>query len=207
VAPERRVPVAFRTLGCKVNRVESEDVAADLISRGAILATEDEAAVIVVNTCTVTGEADAKARKAVRRALRAAGRPLVVVTGCLAALDPAGLSALGDRVVVEPDKERVAARVAENLALSGPAQTTPVRSGEGFRTRAPLKVQDGCDNFCTYCIVPHARGNPRSLPLGEVVRTARALALRRGLPDTRAAEGAGRLRQLLHVLHRPARPG
>jgi len=175
VAPERRVPVAFRTLGCKVNRVESEDVAADLIGRGAVLSAEDEAAVIVVNTCTVTGEADAKARKAVRRALKASGSPLVVVTGCLASLDPAGLSALGDRVVVEADKERVAARVAEHLALAGAPATTPVRAGQGFRTRAPLKVQDGCDNFCAYCIVPHARGNPRSVPLDDVLRTARGL--------------------------------
>ncbi len=170
------VPVALRTLGCKVNRVESEDIAADLIGRGAVISAEDEAAVIVVNTCTVTGEADAKARKAVRQALKAARRPLVVVTGCLAAIDAASLRALDERVIVEADKERVADRVADALGLgvAGPHEHA-VRAGEGFRTRALLKVEDGCDNFCTYCIVPHARGVPRGVPLGEAVAQAEGL--------------------------------
>lgn len=194
-----RVPVrvAFKTLGCKVNRVESEDIAADLIGRGAVLVPEDEAALVVVNTCTVTGEADAKARKAVRHALNTAASPIVVVTGCLASLDKAALEALGSRVIVEADKERVADRVARALALeaavSTGAQATgaqaaavpaaggedagarAVRTGEGFRTRALLKVEDGCDVFCAYCIVPHARGVPRSVPLAEAVAEARRL--------------------------------
>lgn len=172
------VPVAFRTLGCKVNRVESEDIAADLLGRGAVLVAEDEAAVVVVNTCTVTGEADAKARKAVRQALSAAGGPVVVVTGCLAAVDAQALEAIDERVVVEADKQRVADRVAELLDLGvghGGVVEHPVRAGEGFRTRAMLKVEDGCDVFCAYCIVPYARGVPRSVGLGDAVAQARAL--------------------------------
>lgn len=170
-----RVPVAFRTLGCKVNRVESEDIAADLIGRGARIVDEDEAAVVVVNTCTVTGEADAKARKAVRHALKAAGSPLVVVTGCLASVDAASLEALDVRVVVEPDKSRVAARVALQLGLDDEPHGHGLRSGADFRTRAMLKVEDGCDNFCTYCIVPHARGVPKGVPLAEALAEAEAL--------------------------------
>jgi len=169
------VPVALRTLGCKVNRVESEDIAADLIGRGAFLAPEDEAAVIVVNTCTVTGEADAKARKAVRHALRAARAPVVVVTGCLAAVDREALEALGDRVIVEPAKELVPDRVADLLGLHAEPHAHAVRAGEGFRTRAMLKVEDGCDNFCSYCIVPHARGVPRGVPLATAVAEAESL--------------------------------
>jgi threonylcarbamoyladenosine tRNA methylthiotransferase MtaB len=170
------VRVAFRTLGCKVNRVESDAVAAELLGAGASVVAEDEASVIVINTCTVTGEADAKARKAVRHALRAAQAPVVVVTGCLASLDPNGLQALGDRVVVESDKTKVAGRVRELLGIAdGGCDSPVVRSGDAFRTRALLKVEDGCDNFCTYCIVPHARGGPRAVPLEHVAAEAKRL--------------------------------
>ncbi len=175
LAEPEGVPVAFRTLGCKVNRVESEAIAADLLGRGARLAAEDEAAVIVINTCTVTGEADAKARKAVRHALKAESRPVVVVTGCLAALDAETLRGLGGRVVVEADKAGVAARVAELLGLDARNGQRIVRTGAGFRTRASLKIEDGCDNFCTFCIVPHARGVPRAVPLADAVADATAL--------------------------------
>lgn len=172
--------VAFRTLGCKVNRVESDTIAAELLGRAVSIVDEDEAAVIVINTCTVTGEADAKARKAVRQALKAAGEPAVVVTGCLAAIDADALRSLGERVVVEADKERVAERVAQALGLTGDdgAEVAPLRltrTGEGFRTRVPVKVQDGCDRFCTYCIVPYARGRARSRAADEVVAEVRAL--------------------------------
>lgn len=185
-----RVPVAVRTLGCKVNRVESDQIAARLIGRGAELTGENAADVVIVNTCTVTGEADAKARKAVRHALKADRSPVVVVTGCLAALDAEGLAALGERVVVEADKTRVAALVAELLGLDAGTDgagavasvAPPVTAGEGFRTRAALKVQDGCDNFCTYCIVPYARGVPVSVPLDEVRAAARALVAA-GVPE------------------------
>lgn len=178
------VRVAFRTLGCKVNRVESEDIAADLIGRGAVLSSEGEAALVVVNTCTVTGEADAKARKAVRQALKAAGEPIVVVTGCLASVDRAALEALDARVIVEADKERVADRVADALALAsdadhGAPHAHAVRAGEGFRSRALLKIEDGCDVFCAYCIVPYARGVPRSVPLAQAVAEVERLVAAR----------------------------
>lgn len=171
--PGSRVRVAFRTLGCKVNQVESEAAAAALIGAGAEIVPEDAAQVVVINTCTVTGEADAKARKVVRHALRLPTAPIVVVTGCLAAIDADGLRALDPRVVVEPDKLVLAARIAGLLGLGEPA---PVRPGGGvLRTRAMLKVEDGCDAFCTYCIVPYARGVPRATPLADVVAEAERL--------------------------------
>jgi len=170
--------VAFRTLGCKVNRVESEQIAAELLGGGVLLVAEDEAQVVVINTCTVTGEADAKARKAIRHALKATSHPIVVVTGCLAALDTGELRAISPRVVVEADKERVAGVVATMLGANlGPGAATrrPVRVGEGFRTRAMIKIEDGCDNFCSYCIVPYARGVPRAVSFAEVVDSAASL--------------------------------
>lgn len=100
--------VAFRTLGCRVNRTDAETVAADLMGRGVAVVAEDDAEVVVVTTCTVTAESDHKARKAVRHALRGPAGPVVVVTGCLAALDPEGLRALGERVIVATDREAVA---------------------------------------------------------------------------------------------------
>ncbi|MDO8915561.1 MAG: tRNA (N(6)-L-threonylcarbamoyladenosine(37)-C(2))-methylthiotransferase MtaB [Coriobacteriia bacterium] len=193
--------VAVRTLGCKVNRTESESLIEELLGAGAVLVEEADADFVVVNTCTVTAEADAKARKAVRHALRAPRGPIVIVTGCLAALDPAGLAALDSRVVVDADKERLAQRVIARV-LPGPGTTlrsvkasagdpSPLRGSPGlqnlasggpetghpraFRTRATVKVQDGCDHRCAYCIVPDARGAPRSVPASNVVDRVAAL--------------------------------
>jgi threonylcarbamoyladenosine tRNA methylthiotransferase MtaB len=171
--------VAFKTLGCKVNQVESEDIVLDLLGRGAAIVGEDAASVIVVNTCTVTGEADAKARKAVRHALGAVGAPVVVVTGCMAALSRESLESLGERVIVETDKDRIAGRVIDLLRPpqsgldAGPV--TPVRSREAFRTRAMLKIEDGCDAFCSYCVVPYARGGPKPVLLSRIEAHAAGL--------------------------------
>jgi len=175
VSASGKLAVAFRTLGCKVNRVESESIAAELLGRGVTVTEESDADVVVINTCTVTGEADAKARKAVRHALRLPHLPLVVVTGCLAAIDARALRALGSRVLVESDKARVAARIAEHFEL-GHVPLATVRAGSAvFRTRVSIKIEDGCDNFCTYCIVPHARGVPRAEPLDTVLAEASGL--------------------------------
>jgi len=175
VSTDAGLTVAFRTLGCKVNRVESEAIAAELLGKGVSVAEECDADVIIINTCTITGEADAKARKAVRHVLRLPHEPLVVVTGCLAAVDADAVRALGERVVVESDKAKVAARVAEHLSVTE-AVAPALRVGSAvFRTRVSIKIEDGCDNFCTYCIVPHARGVPRAEPLAAVVAEASSL--------------------------------
>jgi len=177
VAPADALSVAVRTLGCKVNQVESETIVADLLGRGAHLSEENTAAVVVINTCTVTGDADKKARKAVRHALSLPQNPVVVVTGCLAAVDAPALHALDERVVVEADKSAVPGRVAAALGIASGAPTrTVLRAGQGFHTRVMLKVEDGCDNRCTYCIVPDARGVPRAEPLDALLAQVRDLA-------------------------------
>ncbi|MHB1136125.1 MAG: MiaB/RimO family radical SAM methylthiotransferase [Coriobacteriia bacterium] len=168
--------VAFVTLGCKVNQAESDTIASALPA-AQVVRDQAEADIIVVNTCTVTGEADHKARKAVRHALGQPGSPTVIVTGCLAALDAAGIAALGDRVIAEPDKERVRERVAllARAADAGAPTAHPVAVRATRRARVQLKVQDGCDSFCTYCIIPYARGVPRAVPLAGIEASARAL--------------------------------
>ena len=174
--------VALRTLGCKVNRTESEALAEALSGTCAVMMdAADGADVVVVNTCTVTGEADAKARKAVRHALGTGAA--VVVTGCLAAVDPHGLEALGPRVIVEPDRLTLPSTVARvagvTLAAGKTKSARPVPRG---RTRVMVKVQDGCDHRCSYCIVPDARGLPRSVPAAEVVERVEMLAAA-GVPE------------------------
>lgn len=164
---------AVVNLGCKVNRVESDSFERALSAAGWEEAPEEAAGLIVVNTCTVTGEAEKKTRKAVRHALRAASAARVVVTGCAAAIDPAAFEALGERVEVVPKAQmgEWLARAALRLAEPAPAGSAP--SG---RVRVGVKVQDGCDNACAYCIVHVARGRAWSRAADAVVAEAAALA-------------------------------
>ena len=168
---------AVVNLGCKVNRVESDAAAAVLLAQGASPAREEDADLIVVNTCTVTGEAEKKTRKAVRRALRTNPTATVVVTGCAAAVDAAFYESLDERVECVA-KAALSARVrklANDMGARSPlVASLPV--GAGFRSRVGVKVQDGCDNACTYCIVHVARGRATSRPADEVTAECVALA-------------------------------
>ncbi|MDH4139349.1 MAG: tRNA (N(6)-L-threonylcarbamoyladenosine(37)-C(2))-methylthiotransferase MtaB [Coriobacteriia bacterium] len=174
--------VAVRTLGCKVNQAESEDIVGALLHAGYRVVSEEDADVIVVNTCTVTAEADHKARKAIRHAHSLPHSPFVVATGCMAVREPDTLRGLGSRVAVEPDKHAVVEEIRRIVNACGrDAQQEPgigeqSRIESRFRSRAPLKIEDGCDAYCAYCVVPFARGLPRSTPLADVVRRARELA-------------------------------
>ena len=166
--------VALINLGCRLNRVESDIVANALLDAGCELVDKREADAIVINTCAVTGEAQTKTRKAVRGAARLSQSPLVVATGCAASLFASELMELGPNVVVEARKDLVAERVLELLGTevgrevrTGILALTPTPTG---RTRPGIKIQDGCDNRCTYCIVWKARGPSRSVPSHEVVR-------------------------------------
>ena len=154
-------------LGCKVNRVEADTMQAALLGRGASPVAEEAADLVIVNTCTVTGEADKKARKAVRHALAVNPVAQVLVTGCAAAIDPETFRSMDPRVRV------VAKRDIEDL-LADDGAAMLLRTGAGFNTRVGLKVQDGCDHACTYCIVHVARGAARSMPAASVIREARA---------------------------------
>lgn len=188
-------------LGCKVNRVESDSFEGVLMGEGCSRSREEDADVIVVNTCTVTGEAEKKTRKAVRHALRANAHARVVVTGCAAAIDPDLFAQLDARVsvVAKADVERcladltaksreeggvpssegsAAARVLHEGGEAGLAMVDEGRDAALFssRTRVGLKVQDGCDNACTYCIVHVARGRSTSVPASAIVERACDLA-------------------------------
>ena len=180
--------VSVVNLGCRVNRVESDRISAELVSAGFTLVDPDEASLVVINTCAVTGEAEAKTRKAVRHALGRARRPWVIACGCAANLHPDMLETLSDRVVVEPSKVDVVARACSLLGL--------VNDGDSLddavdphdlarvlgRSRWGVKVQDGCNNRCTYCIVWKARGPERSVPVPAVLDQVR-LAERAGVPE------------------------
>ena len=197
-APKGTARFHVVNLGCKVNRAESDTIAASCLAAGFEEAPSELADVVIVNTCTVTAEADAKTRKAVRRAARASAGSggTVIVTGCAAALDAEALGALAGNVVVEPvhlEATKVAlALLGERAGRGGGAEaargsagaalesTSPVavklRAGDAFKTRMDIKIQDGCDNRCTYCIVYKARGPARSVPVGEVLAEVEAAA-------------------------------
>ena len=176
--------VSVINLGCRVNRVESDRISASLVEAGLALVDPDDADLIVINTCAVTGEAEAKTRKAVRHALGRARAPYVVCTGCAANLHPGMLEELSERVVVEPRKVDVAARAAELLGCSGAiCELDPRGKAELLgRSRWGVKIQDGCDNRCTYCIVWKARGPERSVPADLVIDRVRE-AVEAGIPE------------------------
>ncbi|MBQ9955728.1 MAG: tRNA (N(6)-L-threonylcarbamoyladenosine(37)-C(2))-methylthiotransferase MtaB [Eggerthellaceae bacterium] len=158
-------------LGCKVNRVESDSYEKAIAERGWSF-VEADADLVVVNTCTVTGEAEKKTRKAVRQVLRNHPRARVLVTGCAAAISPDVFTSMNERVAVVGKAESLQKvfEVLDELSASAAGVYEPKR------TRVGVKVQDGCDNACTYCIVHVARGRAHSRPLDEVRREVVALA-------------------------------
>ena len=163
-------------LGCKVNRVESDDFAAALLARGGEAVDAARADLVVVNTCTVTGEAEKKTRKAVRGALRANDHARVIVTGCAAAISPEVFEGMDPRVQVVPKGSMMGLLAPEGSSFEPHGAAPLLRVGDEFPTRVGIKVQDGCDNACTYCIVHVARGRAWSRPADEIVSEAVRLA-------------------------------
>ena len=171
--------ISVVNLGCRVNRVESDRITADLMRLGFAMVEPPDADLIVINTCAVTGEAEAKTRKAVRHALAHPNEPYVLVTGCVVNLHPEELLELSDRVIAEPSKIDVAERVCEVLGVE--SDSVPACSdGEVVdalgRSRLGVKIQDGCNQFCTYCMIPYARGRIRSKKTEDVVGEVKRLA-------------------------------
>jgi threonylcarbamoyladenosine tRNA methylthiotransferase MtaB len=149
-------------LGCKVNRAESDSIAAGLLEKGHNMVPSSQADVIIVNTCTVTGDAEKKTRKAVRRALRENDHAQVLVTGCAVAIDSNFYENLDARI-----------RVVNKAELT--SQSSALRIGDQFPLRVSVKVQDGCNHACTYCIVHVARGKAWSRPIDEILNEVKAL--------------------------------
>ena len=177
--------ISVVNLGCRVNRVESDRITAELMRDGFSLVDPEDAELIVINTCAVTGEAEAKTRKAVRHALAYPQEPYVVVTGCVVNLHPESLTELDDRVVAEPSKVDVPRRVCEVLGVEafgdGTTDVHDIADALG-RSRLGVKIQDGCNHRCTYCIVWKARGPERSVPVESVLAQVRE-AVEAGVPE------------------------
>lgn len=172
------IRVAFFTFGCKVNRYETQAMREIVERAGFEVVDGEEADVFVINTCTVTGVSDRKARKLIRRLARERPDALIVVTGCYAeraAEEIKGMEGVG-LVLGNEGKREIASRIAEALGLlpPPPEKALWISRFDG-QTRALVKVEDGCDSFCAYCIVPYVRGRVRSRPVGEVVGEARRL--------------------------------
>ncbi len=162
----------FVTLGCKVNQYETQYVREMLEANGYREATADEPAdLCLVNTCTVTHEADAKGRQAIRRLAHDNPAAAIVVMGCFATRAPETVAALPGVVKVITDKDRLAEELREFGVLAVPAGITRF---DGHQ-RAFVKVQDGCLLNCTYCIIPHVRPNLRSRSPEDILAEVRGL--------------------------------
>lgn len=178
--------ITFCTLGCKANQADSGSLAEALRRRGHEFVPENAPCeAVIVNTCAVTAVAEKKSRGAIRALRRAHPDAAIVICGCLPAA--AGLSAFpgADLFGDARQPEELAGRL-ESLVSSRPAPVLPsdgrTLSAPAERTRAFLKIQDGCQNACSYCVIPRARGPARSLPLSEALAQARSLA-QQGFPE------------------------
>lgn len=178
----------FFALGCKVNRFESEALAQLARARGHEIVGRG-ADVCILNSCTVTATSDHKNIRAIHKLRRDNPDAVLAVSGCMAQMEPDKLRATGEVDLVCGTSDRAAVLdlceryVKERDAGDTARFRAPARAFEPLppgvphgRTRALLKVQDGCDNYCTYCIIPYARGHIRSLPLPEAVKQAEQLA-------------------------------
>ncbi|MBN2763812.1 MAG: tRNA (N(6)-L-threonylcarbamoyladenosine(37)-C(2))-methylthiotransferase MtaB [Bacteroidales bacterium] len=172
--------IAFKTLGCRLNQFETDALLTDFYKAGyEIVGFNDRADVYVINTCTVTNQGDHKSRTAINQAVRKRGGSLVVVTGCMATSQKAYLEGRDDinYVVENPCKSRILQLVEAHFRgviiqpESLPHDLFDFTTAEkSFHTRSMIKIQDGCDNFCSYCIVPYVRGRAVSRPVNDVLR-------------------------------------
>ena len=182
--------IAITTLGCKVNQCDSAAIANQLQAQGYCLVSfTEEADCYVVNTCVVTASTEAQSRQLIRRALRLSEKAPVIVTGCYAQQNAGLLRAISERVQVAGNVEKTDLPCLIDSLLKGEQVafsvgdiarqnmfTTPGAETFTGRSRAFLKIQDGCNSHCAYCIVPSVRGPSRSLPLVEVMERMRELA-------------------------------
>ena len=180
--------VALHTLGCKLNFAETATIARQFTQRGfEVVDFGKPADVVVLNTCTVTEKADRECRQLVRRALRRSPDAFVIVTGCYAQLQPEQIASIKGVDLVLGSKEKFSVfdhgvfvkRTIPDIRVSSLAAADSVAmadsSGYDDRTRAFLKIQDGCDYHCSFCTIPLARGSSRSAPVSEVVARAREI--------------------------------
>ena len=215
--------VAFTTLGCRLNQAESDSMAEELATQGIeAAATGDSPDLVVINTCTVTREATKASRQAIRRAVKHNPGAKVVVIGCYAVSNPEEIEAIEgvDAILDNDDKENFLEALGTGLRSgpAHPARPTPLlqvgmrgstKPSLPYRVRANLKAQTGCDEWCSFCIIPTTRGQLRSLEEDGLVRittepprtdpatrTRRILRLSRELPSLTERDHAfGRARR------------
>ena len=180
---------AFYTLGCKVNQYETQAMQKMLCERGHTLGSfEERCDCYIINTCTVTAVSDKKSRNAVRRVRRRDPNAVIGVCGCYAQISPQELRALDVDVMIGTDGRAAFIKQLElavqtrqkwecvtDSALPRAFELLPA-GGLAERTRALLKIEDGCNNFCAYCLIPYARGRVRSMPLDKAVEQTKKLA-------------------------------
>ena len=182
--------VAFHTLGCKVNQYETEAISEKFREKGYQVVDEREFAdVYIINTCTVTSVADKKSRQYIRKMKKLNPGSVVAVTGCYAQIKPEEVAAVEgvDIVAGTNEKSRLTEYVEEFMQegqrqihikgyeeLDAYDDMGTITNTEN-RTRAYIKIQEGCNRFCTYCVIPYARGRVRSRPLGDIVSEAKQL--------------------------------
>ena len=181
--------VGIYTLGCKVNQYESEAIAEGIASRGfSVVPFSEVCDAYIINTCTVTAESDRKARQLIRRAIKTNPNAFVLVTGCMAEVFSDKLSKIegidyicgnGHKLQVIEALENLFAQGHKNtcaqIAISPLDEFEEMQITHFDRTRAYIKIEDGCENRCTYCIIPEARGKVRSKAPEDVLAEVRAL--------------------------------
>ncbi len=179
--------MAVYTLGCRVNQYDSLSLMRELMRRGwEIVPFGEPADLVIVNSCTVTAEAERKTRKAVRHARRLCPQAFIVLMGCSAEARKQRLLDQdlpeADLVVGLEEREGLAERLSQKFGVEGPpseADRSVLKKAYSTallaRARVPLKVQEGCDYECSYCIIRFLRGRPRSRPLDEVLKEAERL--------------------------------
>jgi threonylcarbamoyladenosine tRNA methylthiotransferase MtaB len=181
--------VALTTMGCKVNQYESAALAEDLRKKGfSLVSFRSPADIYIINTCTVTTFSDFQARQLIRRAKRANPQAKIIVTGCYAQVAAADIAVLnGVNLVVGNDQKHTIPALLQKGAINPKGTLSDdIFQQKHFcempltkfseRTRAFLKIQDGCNAFCSYCIVPFARGKSRSLPPENVLEAVTKFA-------------------------------
>ena len=177
------------TLGCKVNQYETQAIETILQQRGHQRAADGELAdAVIVNTCAVTAESGRKSRQTIRRLRDENPGAVIAVCGCYSQLSPQEVEKLGAAVIFGSADRESLAEAVERAVLTGEGRLSvdepfkrrelerlPAGAVDG-RTRAMLKIQDGCVNFCSYCIIPYTRGRLRSLPIAEAVAETERIA-------------------------------
>ncbi len=169
----------IKTLGCKVNQFESEGISNYLIQNGWNL-SETKPDVCIINTCTVTGNATNQSKSLINKIIKNHKASRVIVTGCYAQAESDEIKEISGvtDVIGHFDKQQIPDLILKSIEHTDITNDTENKffkempaASYGSRTRPFLKIQDGCDSFCTYCIVPYARGRSRSMPFNKVIKT------------------------------------